>query len=37
MYVNGKMLLVETIPGMRGIKKNDEDREFKYDTSYNIL
>jgi hypothetical protein len=34
MYVNGKMRPVETIPGMgeKGIKKNDGEGEFKYNT-----
>jgi hypothetical protein len=33
MYVNGKILPVETIPGMgvRRIKENSEEGEFKYD------
>jgi hypothetical protein len=32
MYINGKMRTVETIPGMGGeIKKNDEGDEFNYD------
>jgi hypothetical protein len=33
MYVNGKMISVETIPGMggRGVKENDGWGEFKYD------
>jgi hypothetical protein len=33
MYVNGKMIPVETIPGMRGrgIKENGRGGEFKYD------
>jgi hypothetical protein len=33
MYVNGKMILVETIPGVveRGIKENGGGGEFKYD------
>jgi hypothetical protein len=33
MYVNAKMIPVETIPriGRRGIKKNDGGGEFKYD------
>jgi hypothetical protein len=34
MYVNGKMTLLETIPGMggKGKKENDGGGEFKYDT-----
>jgi hypothetical protein len=32
MYVNGKIISVETIAGMGGqIKENDEGVEFKYD------
>jgi hypothetical protein len=31
MCVNGKMILVETIPGMGGIKEIDGGGEFKYD------
>jgi hypothetical protein len=33
MYVNGKMIPVETIPGMGEgeIKENDGEGEFKYD------
>jgi hypothetical protein len=33
MYVNGKMIPVETIPGMvgGGIKENEGGIEFKYD------
>jgi hypothetical protein len=33
MFVNGKMIPVETIPGMegRGIKENNGGSEFKYD------
>jgi hypothetical protein len=33
MYVNGKMIPVETIPGMRGgrIKENDGGGELKFD------
>jgi hypothetical protein len=34
MYVNGKMRLIETIPGMEGgagIKENGGGGEFKYD------
>jgi hypothetical protein len=33
MYVNEKLIPVETIPGMRvgGLKENDEGGEFKYD------
>jgi hypothetical protein len=34
MYVNGKMITVETIPGMRGARikeKNTRGGEFKYD------
>jgi hypothetical protein len=33
MYVNGKMRLVETIPGIggEGIEENDGVGEFKYD------
>jgi hypothetical protein len=32
MYVNGKMIPVETIPGMDGgIKENGGGDEFKYD------
>jgi hypothetical protein len=31
MYVNGKMIPVETISRMWGIKENDEEGEFKYD------
>jgi hypothetical protein len=33
MYVNGKMIPVETIPRMReeGIKENSGEGEFKYD------
>jgi hypothetical protein len=33
MYVNGKITLDETIPGMGegGIKENDEGSELKYD------
>jgi hypothetical protein len=33
MYVNGKMMLAEIIPGMgeRGIKENGGGGEFKYD------
>jgi hypothetical protein len=32
-HVNGKMIPVETIPGMggKGVKKNDRGGEFKYD------
>jgi hypothetical protein len=35
MYVNGKMIPVETVPGIKreGIKENGE-REFKYDVFY---
>jgi hypothetical protein len=34
MYVNAKMIPVETVPGIRGegIKENDGRGEFKYDT-----
>jgi hypothetical protein len=34
MYVNGKMIPVETIPGMGEgrIKENDGEGKFKYDT-----
>jgi hypothetical protein len=34
MYINGKMMLVETIPGIRereGDKENNGAGEFKYD------
>jgi hypothetical protein len=33
MCVNGKMIPIETIPGIRGggIKENDKGGEFKYD------
>jgi hypothetical protein len=33
MYINGKMIPVETVPGMgrREIKENGEGDEFKYD------
>jgi hypothetical protein len=32
MYINGKMILVETIPGMGGwTKENGGGGEFKYD------
>jgi hypothetical protein len=31
MYVKGKMIPVETIPGMGGIKENGGGSEFKYD------
>jgi hypothetical protein len=31
MYANGKMILVETIPGMGGIKESGGGGEFKYD------
>jgi hypothetical protein len=32
MYVSEKMILIETIPGMRGvIKENSGGGEFKYD------
>jgi hypothetical protein len=33
VYVNGKMITVKTIPGVRGgeIKENDRGNEFKYD------
>jgi hypothetical protein len=33
MYVNAKMMPVETVPGIRGgvIRDNSEGREFKYD------
>jgi hypothetical protein len=31
MYVNGKIIPVETIPGMRGMKENSGGGEFKYD------
>jgi hypothetical protein len=31
MYENGKMRLVETIPGMGEIRKNDGGGEFDYD------
>jgi hypothetical protein len=39
MYVNGKMRLVETIPGMGGgaIKENDGEGEFNNDTLYKLL
>jgi hypothetical protein len=30
MYVNGKMIYVETIPGM-GVEETGEGGEFKYD------
>jgi hypothetical protein len=36
MHVNGKMISVETVPGMGRIKKNDGGGEFKYDI-YDIL
>jgi hypothetical protein len=38
MYVNGKMIPVETVSGMwgRGIKENGGSGEFKYDI-FNIL
>jgi hypothetical protein len=33
MYVNAKMLLVETVPGIRGegMKESSGESEFKYD------
>jgi hypothetical protein len=31
MFVNGKMIFVETIPGMGGIMDNDGGGEFNYD------
>jgi hypothetical protein len=33
MYINGKMIPIETSPGMGegGIQENDEGGEFKYD------
>jgi hypothetical protein len=30
MYVNGKMIPIETIPGMGGIKENGGGTEFNY-------
>jgi hypothetical protein len=35
MYADGKMIPVETVPGMGGIKENGEG-EFKYD-KFDIL
>jgi hypothetical protein len=39
IYENGKMGLVETIPGIRegGIKKNDGEGEFNYDILQEFL
>jgi hypothetical protein len=36
MHINGKMVTVETIPGMvrGGIKENDSRGEFNYDIFY---
>jgi hypothetical protein len=36
MYGNGKVISVETIPGMREIKENDGGGDFKYDV-FDIL
>jgi hypothetical protein len=36
MYVNAKMIPIETTPGMRGIKKNGGGGEFKHDIFYTL-
>jgi hypothetical protein len=38
MYVNGKVIPVETIPGMgEEMKENDGEGEFKYDVLQELL